>query len=578
MAGELKERSFPFINSTLINTIEYLILAGIFLFSILLRMNFDPSIPFHYDPGKNIVYARAVLEWFPLFPQYNPFFNLGEYYEYQVLYPYISAVFHLLSGLPLVASATWVAILSGAALTVTVFFLTKEIFGNNTAALISAFLIAVSKVQLLQFMNYYPQILATTLIPLSFYFLIRYVKYQKWHTIVLVVILSSLIILGSYIAALVYFSVLILSLVIWSLYSKKDAKVLIIIPCGTILLLSFYWLPIVVRHGFLEVIQAAAHIIFNTTGTFTNQSWTLATFVTYSNGAVIALIAVIGVLLFSRKIQWNFDKILLLSWIGISLVLVVSYLFHPILWVDRFSPFLDIALIICAGGALNVMIHLINRIQKLPRISGYALLILLIFPLWGAVFSDVVFFSWGYPSDYAMTGYMENNIPQESLIVAPSGIQGFWVSALSGKRILGGESAQMLGHGFLGEDESDLIINSVSVEEKMDLIRKYGVNYIYLPLHDPVSTIWTPRYRIAGIKAFSNETYFEEVKSFPDSYGRTVLLKVREDVKPHYHAPAINWMMTATGYLISLFSLLGMIYLGRNPGLVLGLFSGNAFK
>lgn len=543
--------------------VEYLLLLVIFLFSIVLRINFDSTIPFHYDPGKNIVYARAVLEWFPFLPQSNPFFNLGEYYEYQVLFPYITAFFHIISGLPIDIVLKWVAIMSGAALTLTVYFLTKELFDSKSAGLISAFLIAVSNVQLLQYMNYYPQILATTLIPLSLLFLVRFIKSCKWNDLILVVVLSSLIVLGSYIAAILYFSILLISLAIWSFFERKTLRTLILIPACTVLLLTLFWLPIVCRHGFYEVIKIAFLRIFTTTGTFTNQSWTLTTFLSYSNGAIIAILAVICVLVISRKITWDFQKVLLSSWLAISFLLMSSYLFYPILWVDRFSPFLDIAVIICAGGALNVIICTINRVKAVPNFSGFLLLLLLIIPLYGAVFSNVVFFSWGYPSDFAMVEYMDQNLPSDSLVVAPPGIQGFWVSALSGARILGGESSQMLNHQFLGEDESYTILNSVDVEQKMELIRKYGVNYIYLPLHEPVSTIWNPSFRIAGISAFNNETYFEEVNSFSDSWGRTVLLKVREDLKPHYNQLPINWIVTAIGYIVSLLSFFGLIFTQR---------------
>ena len=84
--------------------IEYLILLMIFLLSIFIRALTDPNMPYHFDPGKNIAYARAALQWSPLFPQYNPYFNLGEYYEYQVLFPYIVALIHKMSG----ASLIWI--------------------------------------------------------------------------------------------------------------------------------------------------------------------------------------------------------------------------------------------------------------------------------------------------------------------------------------------------------------------------------------------------------------------------------------------------------------------------------------
>jgi hypothetical protein len=107
---------------------EYLILLAIFLLAIFIRVQIDPNIPYHWDPGKNIVYARAALQWLPLVPQYNPYFNLGEYYEYQVLFPYTVAFLYKISGISLVEITKWLAIISGAALSLTVYSLSLEIF------------------------------------------------------------------------------------------------------------------------------------------------------------------------------------------------------------------------------------------------------------------------------------------------------------------------------------------------------------------------------------------------------------------------------------------------------------------
>jgi len=542
---------------------EYLILLGIFLLAIFLRINADPLIPFHYDPGKNIVYARAALQWFPLVPQFNPYFNLGEYYEYQVLFPYLVAFFSQISGASLVEIAKWLAIISGATLSLTVYFFTIEIFNNKTAALVSAFLIAVSKIQLLGYMNYYPQILAMTLMPLSLLFLIRYVKHQQFLDLILVAILSSLIVLGSYIVGLVYFIILLLSLAVWSLFDKKSLKTLILAPLMTTLLLAFFWLPIVWRHGFTQIIGVAVTRIFATTGTFTNQPWTLSTFFTLSYGAIIAIGAIVCAIIIVKKIKWDFQKTLLSVWLVTTFLLMESYLVMPILWVDRYFPLFEIAVLICGGIVISIIINYINSIKIGPKYKGYFLLVILIIPLLGGVNLGWVFGKWGYPSDFAMVDYMQQNLPSDSLVVAPPGIQGFWVSALSGVRILDGESAQMLGQTYLGDRDSEKIINSADVEQKMQIIRKFGVEYIYIPYHKDVVTIWNPDLSPAGVRAFNNETYFENIKIYNDDYGFTALVKVREELQPQYIEEKIDWTVTAIGYIISITSLCGFIYIQR---------------
>lgn len=205
---------------------ESYLLVFIFIMAILTRVYNDPMSPFHYDPGKNIVYSRAILDTFPLFPQYNSYFNLGEYYEYQVLFPYIVALLNKLTGLSLVYLTSTSIIIIGSFLPITVFILSKETFNNVPIALISSGLIAISKIQLFSYMNYYPQILALTILPLTFVSIIRYTKTSKNKYIIYASILSAAIILSSYLVGMVYLSILTLSLVIYSIM-KKGAKIYI---------------------------------------------------------------------------------------------------------------------------------------------------------------------------------------------------------------------------------------------------------------------------------------------------------------------------------------------------------------
>jgi len=328
------------------DTIYKVILITIFIVAILARVFNDPTSPFHYDPGKNIVYARAVIDTFPLFPQYNSYFNLGEYYEYQVLFPYMVALLHKITGLSLVYLTSTSIIIIGSLLPITVFLLSKEIFDNVGVALISAGLVTVSKIQLFSYMNYYPQILALTILPLSFISIIRYTKTSKKKYIIYASILSVTIILSSYLAGMVYLSILILSLIAYSI-TKRDLKyicALISIMVGTAALIAFYVLPIVNRYGVKTFIVGIINTIFTQKDVpFTNTNFGIVptTFIT-----IIALIICISsiIYLFNKIFELEISKpteivlgnikyehILLFTWALISLVLVESYRFRPIL-------------------------------------------------------------------------------------------------------------------------------------------------------------------------------------------------------------------------------------------------------
>jgi hypothetical protein len=541
---------------------EHLILLAIFILAIFIRIQLDPNMPFHYDPGKNIVFARAAVQSFPLVPQFNPYFNLGEYYEYQVLFPYTVAFIYKISSASLVGITSGLAIISGAALCLTIYVLSLEVFNNKVAALVSAFLIAVSKIQLLGYVNYYPQIMAMTIMPLACFFLIRYIKSEKFQDLFLVAVLSSLIILASYIAAFVYFLIVLVSLALWSIRDKKTIKSIILLPVMTGILLTFFWLPIVWRHGLQKFIDTLlGRIITAVPSAFTNQPWTLTEIITYSSGTVIAVVLGVIALLIVKKIQWDFQKLLLVVWLGLSFILMESYLFKPILWVDRYFQFFDMALLLLAGVVIALLIDKLNTIKQIDgNYKGYFLLVILIVPLYGAVHFDTTFGKWGYPSDISMVDYMEG-LPPGSLLVAPSSIQSFWFSAIPGVHVLGGESPQILDVGYQGNRDSDTIINSPDINLKMELIRKYGVNYIVLPYHKSRYLMYNPTMEINGIDAFNNPAYFEVVKFFKDDYGSTVLLKVREDLSPKYRVPESNVSVTIAGYLISILSFFGFVYI-----------------
>jgi hypothetical protein len=76
--------------------------------------------------------------------------------------------------------------------------------------------------------------------------------------------------------------------------------------------------------------------------------------------------------------------------------------------------------------------------------------------------------------------------------------------------------------------------------------------------------VWNPHIDEGGVKAFDNPAYFEVDKIFEDSYGSTVLVKVREELKPNYNLEEIDWNATAAGYLISIISFLGFLQIYRS--------------
>lgn len=563
---------------------ENYLLIFIFILAILTRVYNDPMTPFHYDPGKNLVYARAILDTFPLFPQYNSYFNLGEYYEYQVLFPYVIALLHTITGISLVWLTSWSIIVIGSIMIITVFLLSKEIFDNVPAALISAGLITISKIQLFAYMNYYPQIMALTLVPLSFVFIIRYIRTHNKKYIIYTSILSSAIVLSSYLAGMVYISILTLSLILYATMKKEIKYIYVLISTilGTLALITFYILPIINRHGVTIFITDIINTVFTQKDVpFTNAPIDILIPTVFKFIIVIILIICtsLAIYLFSRKSKLKiselagitadnikYEYVLLFTWTLISLILVESYRFRPILWVDRYIEFLDMIVTILAGYAIYFILDKIKSNKYLSPnyklIRTLVLILIFAYPTYDIWQHKYGFGYWNTPNDLESLNWVQNNITPGALFATPSGITSFWISALGGVHVLGGESSQMLGEKFDGNSYSDIIINSPNVTKKMDLIRKFGVQFVYITVRPPVrNLLWKNAYNIEGLKAFNNQTYFEIIHKKENSISGAYVIRIKENLSPKYNIPKIDKGITILGYMISLVCLFVMIRL-----------------
>ena len=227
---------------------------------------------------------------------------------------------------------------------------------------------------------------------------------------------------------------------------------------------------------------------------------------------------------------------------------------------DRYVEILDMVAIIITGYSINFIVNKIKINKYLSSnykyISVLVLILVFTYPTYEVIRHNYRFGRWDTPSDLATLNYIENNIPSESLFVAPSGITSFWVSALGGVHVLGGESSQMLGEKFDGNTYSDTIINSPNVDEKLNLIRKFGVQYIYLTIRPGMPLLWRNDYNLEGLKAFGDKRYFELVYRKQDYMSAVYIIKVNESLTPKYNRPNINRDITIFGYLISMMTLI----------------------
>jgi hypothetical protein len=427
--------------------------------------------------------------------------------------------------------------------------------------------------------------LALTILPLSFVAIIRYTRTSNKKYIIYASILSAAIILSSYLVGMVYISILTLSLVIYSTMKKelKYIYVLISIIAGTVTLTAFYVLPIINRYGIKTFVIGIINTIFTQKDVpFTNAPIDILIPVAFKFIFIIILIICVSLVIYllgrgskleTSKLVNNvyvkeikYEHILLFIWALMSLVLVESYRFRPILWVDRYIELLDIVITIIAGYSIYFILDKMKSNKYLSPnyklIQILVLMLIFIYPTYDIIQHQYGFGYWNTPSDLESLNWVQNNIPSDVLFATPSGITSFWISALGGVHVLGGESSQMLGGKFDGNGYSDTIINSPNVTEKMDLIRKFGVQFVYITVRQPInSLLWKNEYNIDGLKVFEDSRYFELVHKKEDKISGAYVFKVKEFLSPKYNIPKIDMGVTILGYGISLVALITMISL-----------------
>lgn len=351
-------------------------------------------------------------------------------------------------------------------------------------------------------------------------------------------------------------------------------------------MIAFYVLPIINRHGVKSFIVGIINTIFTKKDVpFTNAPIDILIPAAFKFIFVILLIICVSLViyLFNRMSKLEISKlvnninnisikevkyeyVLLFTWTFVSLILVESYRFRPILWVDRYIELLDIAITIIAGYSIYFILDKIRSSKSLGSnyrlMQTLVLILIFAYPTYDIVQHKYGFGYWNTPSDLESLNWVQNNIPSDALFATPSGITSFWISALGGVHVLGGESSQMLGEKFDGNGYGDTIINSPSVSEKMDIIRKFGVQFVYITVRLPInSLLWTNNYNNEGLKAFEDSRYFELVHKKEDKISGAYVFKVKEVLSPKYNIPKIDKGVTILGYGISLAAIIVMIRL-----------------
>jgi len=541
------------------------LLVTAFLAALTVRLLIDPHMPYHYDVGKNMVYSLAAADAFPLLPQWNPYFNLGEYYEYQVGFPYLVGALHAVTGVSVVTLGQVVILLAGSALTFTMYLLVQELTGRRDAAVIAAFMVAASGMQVYTYINYYPQILATAIFPLALLYLVRYYRDGDITHLLLSGVVCAAVTLTSYIAGMVLVLLIVLAVVVQGL-RERSARSWLPLPV-TLAMVALvgapHWLPILGRYG-MDMIQT--YLVSSMLGHSFEFFHTYGADLTVEFAFLVstAVIAIIVLAFFiiqtfhrppGKETKRNgnklgFPSILTACMVVLPLLLFASIWVHPLLFPGRYLPFMDLGIIVVAATVMALGVEKASRRWGRKTFSLLLLLgLLFIFPFatgWHFASVDIPLNLQSYPE-------VEELVPEGALVAAPGGVQSAWLSAETGVLMLGGESAKLMGAHFQGWAASDTIMDNTTVEGKMDVIRQYGVNYVYVPLNYYYPGRLVHSFTMEALEPFDNETCFEVAYFAEDPVdGYVFLFRVREDLTPQYHQPEYDVPLTAASYGLAL--------------------------
>ncbi len=504
---------------------SYLLLSLIFIFAfiyrilLMLRTTFPPSA----DIGLHNSVIYSITQSGNTDFLWN-YYHMGEgvsltFPGYHIFVSYII----LMTGIPDYLAQAFVASLFSSLIVLAAFLITRKVW-NEPAALIVAFLVAVSRFDIEMLMwGGYPNVVALMLIPLSFYLFLQQPKFSLLGFLSVSSLLCASIFLTHSLSAMIFVAVTFLTLIFATIFSrrfaaKRELPLLWIFPLfiGVIIILPF-------------IVNALPAFLGVNQDTLVNDgnAVKLATLSTQSVAVdfIFPLILyVILIFLFSRKYHGKFLTVpafLLSLWILIPALGTQSYIVGFYTDYNRFRYFVYLPVIILFGVAFNFIsnffakaIHLgLHKIDELPKLSLRITRILFYFrpilsrrPLYAffilvfllySLFSTSMFLT---PSkgiemqsfyqvidqpSYEAIQWIKNYTASDSIIAADA-TYGWWISGFSQRQTYSGQEPQylMLSREYEpAKNVKNLLDTNYILDNGLIQIREDGG---YIVRHNPI--------------------------------------------------------------------------------------------
>jgi hypothetical protein len=336
---------------------KYLALFLIVIFSFIYRM-----VLMHWQifpPGADIGLHNSVIHSITLSGNTNflwNFYQMGggislTFPGYHIFVSYIM----LMTGLPEYLVHSLVVSLFSSLIVLCAFLITRTVW-KESAALIVAFLVAVSRFDIEMLMwGGYPNVITLMLIPLTFYLLLQRQKFSIGPFLVTTTLLSGAIFLTHSLSAAIFVSIMFATVILVTIFSKKIG-----VPRTHFLiwLVPLFLGMIIVSPFLLNVVPAylSASGDIVTGGMSAIQQALLSTRVLPLELVLPLLVLFPLFFLFSKKHSGKFFTVpafLLVMWILIPTVLTQSYLVGLYIDYNRFLYFVILPIIVLIGIAID---------------------------------------------------------------------------------------------------------------------------------------------------------------------------------------------------------------------------------
>jgi len=438
------------------------VLAFLFRVVVLFHNEYPPST----DLGLNSNILNLILEEREL-PSWNPYHMGGEPLTNPPGYPLFASFIVLFTGMPILTAQVLIAAFFGSFAVFPAYLFSKKMWRSSSVGFLAAFFVAVSSFSL-EMLGWggYSNVISLLLIAMVFYlFLKNKEKPNRFNLFVAALLFGSLI-LTHLLSFFVFFSVLILYIVLlligkaWRHTGTKSLNIIgfFLISIALGLLFASPWL-LSVSSFYLEMASKGVFL----GGIAENRSLILANRYVDINILILSGVVFLLFLMFkaSRGRYVDSESLLLITWYLAPLVLTQSYMVGIVTDYTRFIYFAEFPSLIILSACVLYLFHYVsvaikkyavgkwNRYGKIASKAAFPAILLVVYltiPLlitpMQALFKLDFYTTIKKPEADAMEWIQQRTL--NSAILASDHLYGWWLSGVAQRSTLSAVSPEFL--------------------------------------------------------------------------------------------------------------------------------------